>query len=164
MKQSGDLEASACMPESMKTFEVPKGLNLLRHDNSVRIYAPVNRILQETDDAWNVRPKFIPRVVPDSIGKTYAERVGSSTLHAHRNIKTISSTWRPRRERRQTSLAALAVNTRQGLWECKDLPLIQKKAVEEDAMSGESMSRSLSDELRRRVYWISTYIANTFRT
>ncbi|GMH73709.1 hypothetical protein TL16_g06262 [Triparma laevis f. inornata] len=72
LKQSGDLEASACMPESMKVFEVPKGLNLLRHDNSVRVYAPVNCILQETDDAWNVRPKFIPREVPDSIGKTLA--------------------------------------------------------------------------------------------
>ena len=87
-----------------------------------------------------LRSAFVPPSNPKScstrsIGKTYAEKVGSSTLHAHRNIKTISSTWRPRRERRGTSLACLAVDTRQGLWECKDLPPVQKGQVEEDKMS-----------------------------
>lgn len=62
---SGSLEKVACLPDEMKTWGAPADLNLLRHDNSVRVYAPANRILQETDDAWGVRPKFIPREVPE---------------------------------------------------------------------------------------------------
>ena len=66
LNMSGELEKVASLPKEMKTWEVPEGLNLLRHDNSVRVYAPVNKILQETDDAWGVRPKFIPREVSGS--------------------------------------------------------------------------------------------------
>jgi len=146
LKQSGDLEKTVCMPESMKVYNAPNGLNLLRHDSSVRVYAPVTKILQETDLAWDVRPRFIPRVVADSVGKTYSERVGSSTLHAHRNIKHVSTVWRPRRERKVTSLNSLAVNTRQGLWELKDLPPLQAGMVQEDLMS-DSESEGESDDV-----------------
>lgn len=135
LKQSVPLEKTACLPMSMKTVEVPAELNLLRHDNSVRVYAPVDKWAQETDVSWDVRPKFIPRDIPISIGRTYSEKVGSSTIHAHRNINTISTIWRPRRERKPTCLEAMAINTRQSLWECKDMPLLQNGQVEDDEMS-----------------------------
>ena len=135
LKHSVDLEKTACLPVSFKTTVIPPNLNLLRHDNSVRVYAPVDKLAQETDRSWDVRPKFIPREIPESIGRLYSEKVGTSTLHAHRNIETISTTWRPRRERKVTCLEALAVNTRQSLWECKDLPPVQSRHVEDDNMS-----------------------------
>ena len=135
LKQSVDLELRPCLPETFKTNCKIGKINLLRHDSSVRVYAPVNQITLETDRSWDVRPRFIPREVPVSIGRTYSERVGSSTIHAHRNIQTISESWRPRRERRGTALAAMAVNTRQGLWEVKDLPLVQSRQASEDFMS-----------------------------
>jgi len=134
--KSFGLELSGpCLPESMTVYNPPENLNLLRYDNTVRVYAPVTSMLVETDVDWNLRPRPIEREVPASIGRSYSLEVGSSTLHSYRNVKTISSSWRPRRERRGGALSCLAVGTRQSLFGVKDMPTYQSCQAEEDDMS-----------------------------
>ena len=136
-----------CLPPNLKEYFPPANMNLLRHDKSVRVFAPVNTMLTETDVEWNVRPRAIHREVPRSIGRMYSMEIGSTTLHSHRNIDTISDSWRPRRERRGGALRCLAVSTRQDLWDVMDCPQEQMKMVEEDNMSdSESDDENAADD------------------
>ena len=106
----------------------------LRPNPKIKAYSRID-IPVETDLDWALRPQPVPYEVPTSYGSRMANSVGSSSLHAYKHVPTISSTWRPRQQRRSSALGCIEQQHRQLLWQHEGLPPVLSQAAADDRMS-----------------------------
>jgi len=110
------------------------GSDLLRPTSTVKAFAHLATPV-ETDHDWALRPQSMPLQFPQTYGCRLASSVGTSSLHAYSGVPTLSSHWRPRRQRRPSALLCLREQHQQLLWLHEGLPLEQFQRAESDAMS-----------------------------
>ena len=58
---------------------------------------------EASDVDWQLRPQPIPYELPTTYGARLANSIGSSTLHVYKDMATIATSLRPRRQRRASA-------------------------------------------------------------
>ena len=123
-------------------------LDTLRPSQSVRAFARVDMPV-ETDAEWALRPQPLAYEVPNTYGSRLANSIGSTSLHAYRDVATLSEVWRPRRQRRSSALLCLEDQHRQQLWAHLGVPPLQYQPAAADAMSDSESDDDEDDNVRR---------------
>ncbi|CAM9391177.1 unnamed protein product, partial [Discosporangium mesarthrocarpum] len=111
-----DAEVSAVAPDTiLHPPPPPGGVDLITPDPRHKPFVPdLGR--DEADPAWCLQPSVIPREVPVTKGLLQGYSPGSTTLRAHAGAPTISSLWRPARERRSSGLSCMRGQASAGVW------------------------------------------------
>lgn len=111
-----------------------QGLEYLRTDTEIASFASCP-VPHETDLDWALRPQPVPHTIPATYRACIANSIGTATIHAYDKEPTISQTWRPRRQRRSSSLVCLEHQHRQFLWNHEGIPQPLVQSDQHDIMS-----------------------------
>mmetsp|Transcript_35904 Transcript_35904/g.83232 ORF Transcript_35904/g.83232 Transcript_35904/m.83232 type:complete len:1012 (+) Transcript_35904:171-3206(+) len=142
VQHAADADSLATPMTTLFTRTAPKAkdLDYFRPSRSLKTFTN-SAVAQETDVDWQLRPQPIPYELPTTYGARLANSIGSSTLHVYKDMATIATNLRPRRQRRASALLCLQDQHRQVLWKHEGVP---KPLAQPDA--NDVMSDSESDD------------------